>query len=113
MFPTVDPKLFLVRELTTGFTEDTELRLRYEREGFGLETVFDRPELAQARAAQLQQDFALLDDDIRLVQHISTPETRSRSTWEVYIRAGKGIPVLFLQRGSFYESEARQNGNTD
>lgn len=104
MPPTDAPKAFPVREVTRGFAEDEELRLRYEQEGFGLETVFERPEWAQSRAIELRRAFALADDDIRVVQHISTPETGSRSTWELYVRSGKAVPVLFLQRGTWHES---------
>ncbi|HOM18708.1 MAG TPA: hypothetical protein PLQ00_15355 [Thermoguttaceae bacterium] len=93
-------KCLSIREVTIGFAEDQELRLRYEREGFGLYAVFERPEWAEEQSLELQREFLLCEEDIRLVQHISTPETGSRSTWEIYIRAGKGIRVLFLQRSA-------------
>ena len=85
-----------IQEVTRGFIEDIALRERYEKEGFGLETVFEKQEWAEVRIMELRQTWALTDDDIRLVKHISTPETDEKSTWEVYVKAGKGLPVLFL-----------------
>lgn len=84
------------QEITRGFIEDIALRERYEKEGFGLETVFEKQDWAEARMKELKQSWALTDDDIRLVKHISSPETGEQCTWEVYVKAGKGLPVLFL-----------------
>ena len=89
-------QLVSVQEVTRGFSEDTTLREQYQKEGFGLETVFGKQEWAEDRIAELKRDFCLCDGDYRLVQHISTKETGERSSWEVYIKAGKGIKVLFL-----------------
>jgi hypothetical protein len=89
-------QLVSVQEVTRGFSEDTTLREQYQKEGFGLETVFEKQEWAEDRIAELKRDFCLCYGDSRLVQHISTKETGERSNWEVYIKAGKGIKVLFL-----------------
>lgn len=64
---------------------------------FGLETVFEKQEWAKVRATELKQIYCLTDADIRLVKHISTPETGEKHTWEIYVKAGKGLPVLFLK----------------
>lgn len=85
-----------VQQVTRGFAEDSALRERYEKEGFGLETVFEKREWAEDRVAELRQTYDLTNADIRLVKHISTPETGEKPTWEVYVKAGKGLPVLFL-----------------
>lgn len=89
--------------VTKGFAEDVALRKRYEKEGFGLETVFEKEDWALARASQIKQNYGLTDDDIRLVKHISSPETGEKATWEVYVRAGKGLPVLFTVREAISE----------
>ncbi len=85
------------KEVTRGFIEDFALRERYQKEGLGLETVFEKQEWAVDRAAELKQIYGLTDADIRLVKHISTPETGEKPTWEVYVKAGKGLSVLFLK----------------
>lgn len=85
-----------VQQVTRGFVEDIALRERYQKEGFGLETVFEKRVWAEARVTELEQTYDLTDADIRLVKHISTPETGEKPTWEVYVKAGEGLPVLFL-----------------
>jgi hypothetical protein len=35
-----------IQEVTKGFSEDSALRERYQEEGFGLETVFEKQEWA-------------------------------------------------------------------
>jgi len=89
-----------IQEVTRGFAEDIALRERYHKKGFGLETVFEKQEWAEGRVTELKQTYGLTDADIRLVKHISTPETGEKATLEVYIKAGKGLPVLFLRRRS-------------
>lgn len=84
------------QEVTRGFGEDIALRERYQEEGFGLETVFEKQEWAEDRITELKQTYGLTDADVRLVEHISTPETGEKPTWEVYVKAGKGLAVLFL-----------------
>ncbi|MEW6161887.1 MAG: hypothetical protein AB1606_00980 [Nitrospirota bacterium] len=84
-----------IQEVTKGFSEDRALRERYQKEGFVLETVFEKQEWAKDRVIELKQTYSLTDADIRLVKHISTPETGEKSTWEVYVKAGKGLHVLF------------------
>jgi hypothetical protein len=85
-----------IQEVTKGFAEDITLRKRYEKQDFGLETVFEKQEWAEARTAELKQTYSLADDEVRLVRHISTPETGEKPTWEVYVKVGKGAKVLFL-----------------
>ena len=85
-----------VQEVTRGFAEDAALRERYQKQGFGLETVFEKPEWAESREGELKQIYGLADSDVRLVKHISTPETGEKAAWEVYVKAGRGLPVLFL-----------------
>jgi hypothetical protein len=84
------------QDATRGFAEDIALRERYEREGFGLETAFEKREWAEARVLELKQTYDLADADIRLVKHISSPETGERLVWEVYVKANKQVEVLFL-----------------
>jgi len=84
------------QDVTKGFAEDNALRQRYEKEGFGLETGFERRDWAEERIADLRQEYNLVDSDIRLVRHISSPETGEKTIWEVYIRDNKGVEVLFL-----------------
>lgn len=83
-------------EVTRGFAEDIALQKHYQKEGFGLETAFEKQEWAEDRTRELKRTYGLIDADIRLVKHISTPETGEKPTWEVYVKAGKGLPVLFL-----------------
>ncbi|MFQ6122952.1 MAG: hypothetical protein ACE5LA_07865 [Dehalococcoidales bacterium] len=85
-----------IQEVTKGFAEDITLRECYEKEGFGLETGFERQEWAEQRVLELKEDYGLTDTDIRLVKHISTPETGEKPAWEVYVKVGKGLEVLFL-----------------
>ncbi len=84
------------QEITRGFAEDIALRERYEKEGFGLETAFEKQEWAESRVIELKQTYDSTDADIRLVKHISSPETGERIAWEVYVKAEKGLSVLFL-----------------
>jgi len=86
----------LTKEITQGFVEDIALRECYEKEGFGLETAFEKREWAEARALQLKQTYDLADADIRLVKHFSSPETGEKSVWELYVKANKRVEVLFL-----------------
>jgi len=85
-----------IHEVTKGFVEDFNLRKRYEKQGFGLETFFEKQEWAEARTVELKQTYSLADDEVRLVRHISTLETGEKPTWEVYVKAEKGAKVLFL-----------------
>lgn len=87
-----------MEEVTRGFSEDIALRERYQKEGFGLETVFEKQKWAEDRIKELKQTYGLTDADIRLVNHISTPETGEKPAWEIYVKVGKGLPVLFLTR---------------
>ena len=86
----------LVQEVTRGFAEDIALRERYQEEGFGLETGFEKQEWAEERILELKETYGLTDTDIRLVKHISSPETGEKPVWEVFVKAGKGLKVDFL-----------------
>ena len=86
-----------VEAITRGFVEDASLRERFEREGFGLESVFEHEEWAQNRAAEIQGYYCLKPEDTRLVKHISTPESGEREAWEIYVKIKKGLRFLFLQ----------------
>jgi hypothetical protein len=88
--------LISVQDVTKGFTEDIALRERYQEEGFGLETGFERRDWAEKRVTDLKETYNLTDSEIRLVRHISSPETGEKTTWEVYVRDGNGIEVVFL-----------------
>jgi len=95
-----------IQEVTHGFCEDLALRKRYQKKGFGLETVFEKQKWAEERIIELKQTYGLTDADIRLVNHISTSETGERPTWEIYVKVEKGLPVLFLTKdGSISEDE--------
>lgn len=85
-----------IQEVTKGFSEDIALRKRFQKEYFGLETAFEKREWAEDRIVELKQTYGLTDSDIRLVKHISSPETGEKPFWEVYVKAGKGAQVLFL-----------------
>ena len=95
--PIVEMKHYFpsIQEVTRGFGGDIALRERYQKEGFGLETVFENQEWGEGRVTELKQTYGLTDADICLIKHISTPETGEKPTWEVYVKAGKGLPVLF------------------
>ena len=86
----------LIEEVIRGFIQDIALRLRYQEEGFGLETSFDKEEQARARISELKKTYGLSNGDIRLVQYISSRQKGDKITWEVYVKAGKGLKVLFL-----------------
>jgi hypothetical protein len=83
-------------EVTKGLAQDITLRQRYEKEGFGLETAFERQDWAEKRVAELKRIYGLADSDVRLIKHISSPETGEKTAWEVYVRDNKGVEVLFL-----------------
>jgi hypothetical protein len=88
--------LIHAQEVTKGFAEDIALRERYQKEGYGLETVFEKQEWAEERILELKETYGLIDTDIRLVKHISSPETGEKPVWEVYVKDGKGVKVDFL-----------------
>jgi len=85
-------------EITRGFSEDIALRERYQKEGFGLETVFEKQKWAEDRITELKRTYGLSYADIRLVHHISTSETGEKPAWEVYVKVGIGLPILLLAR---------------
>lgn len=84
-----------IRDVTKGFSEDYALRKSYQEEDFGLETVFVRRDWAEEQIAEIMTDYDLTNADVRLVNHISTAETGEKATWEIYVRSGKRLPVLF------------------
>lgn len=88
-------KITSVHDVTTGISEAEALRKRYQKESFGLETGFEIRDLAEKRILELRKTYNLAEHDVRLVKHISSAETGHRITWEVYVRDGKGVDVLF------------------
>ena len=82
-------------EITKGFKEDTELRKRYQDEGFGLETVFEFREWAIERI-NLIKSWGLSETDIRLFQHISSHKSGMQSFGEIYVKDNRGLRVHFL-----------------
>jgi len=67
-----------VYRVTCGFEEDAALRRELETQGYKLYAVFETPEAAREAALKLT------GQDIKLVKHISTPETGEVPTWEIY-----------------------------
>ena len=84
-----------IQETTRGFREELAFRSRYQRDGFGLESAFERRGAAEARVAELKREYHLTILNIRLVKHTHILQRGDRITWEVYVKAGKGLKVLF------------------
>ena len=76
-------------------TQEIALRQRYKREGFGLESAFDKESRARAHISELKQTHGLKNADMRLVKHSSPMPTGEKITWEVYVKEGKGLKVVF------------------
>lgn len=84
-----------VHDVTIGISKAESLRKRYQNESFGLETGFEIRDLAEKRILDLRKAYNLAEHDLRLVKHVSSAETGHRTLSEVYVRAGKGVDVLF------------------
>ena len=89
-------KQWLSEIITRGLAQDIMIRQRYQREDFGLESAFGTEKEARARISELKQTFGLKDGDIRLVQNISRVGAGERITWQIFVKAGKGIRVRFF-----------------
>ncbi len=85
----------IIQETTRRFSEELALRGRYQREGFGLESAFEKREMAEARVVEIKRGYHLTSTHIRLVQHTYILQMGERTMWEVYVKAGKGLKVLF------------------
>lgn len=86
-----------VKEETRGFAEDIALRERYQKEGFGLETVFEKQEWAEKRILEIKESYGINDSEVRLVKHISSSETGQKPSWEIYVKTENGLRVLSLK----------------
>jgi hypothetical protein len=89
----------LIEDVTFGLAQEVALRQRYQKEGFGLESAFGSEREARARIGELKRKYGLSDTDIRLIQNISKTGGADRATWQVYVKAGKGVNVFLPGSG--------------
>jgi len=83
------PKIKPVEKVTTGFKEDTNLRERMARDGYGLWSIFEDKDVA------VEEGLNKFGDNFKLIKHISSKETGARSTYEVYV---KGVQDIFTAK---------------
>ena len=86
----------ILEESIRGLVQDIMLRQRYQRDGFGLESAFDRREQAMARISELKGNHGLTDADFRLVENRCRVGAGERAVWQVFAKHGKGIKVRFF-----------------
>ena len=87
----------LIEDEIRGLHQDIALRQRYQKDGFGLESVFDKRERAMTRISELKGTYALHNADIRLVQNrLPIGGMGERVMWQVFAKHGKGIKVRFF-----------------
>ena len=86
----------LIEDEIRGLHQDIALRQRYQKDGFGLESVFDKRERAMTRISELKGSHGLRDADFRLVQNRSRVGAGERVVWQVFAKHGKGIKVRFF-----------------
>ncbi len=86
----------LIEDEIRGLRQDIALRYRYQKDGFGLESVFEKRERAMARVSELKGSHGLRDADFRLVQNRSKVGSGERIVWQVFVKHGKGIKVRFF-----------------
>lgn len=72
------------------------LRQRYQKDGFGLESAFDRRERAMSRISELKGSHGLTIADFRLVQNRAKVGAGERVMWQVFVKHGNGIKVRFF-----------------
>ena len=72
------------------------LRQRYQKDGFGLESAFDRRERAMSRVSELKRSYGLTIADVRLVQNRAKAGAGERVVWQVFVKHGKGVKVRFF-----------------
>jgi len=90
----------LIEDVTEGLDRNIMLRLHYQRDGFGLESAFEREAWARARIAELREKHGLTIGEIRLVKHISSRQSGQKVTWQVHAKEGKGVNVAFIRTES-------------
>ena len=86
----------LIEDEIRGLIQEIALRQRYQNDGFGMESVFDKRERAMSRISELKRSYGLADADFRLVQNRSKVGSGERVVWQVYARDGKGVKVRFF-----------------
>jgi len=86
----------LIEDEIRGLRQDIMLRQRYQKDGFGLESVFDKREQAMSRISELKRTFGLTNADFRLVQNRARVGAGERVVWQVFARHGKGVKVRFF-----------------
>jgi len=87
----------ILEESIRGLRQDIALRQRYQKDGFGLESVFEKRERAVARISELKRTYGLGNADTRLVQNrLPVGGMGERVVWQVFARHGKGVKVRFF-----------------
>ena len=87
----------ILEESIRGLRQDIALRNRYQKDKFGLESVFEKRERAMARISELKRTYALTNADIRLVENRLPIGGMGESvTWQVFVKHGKGVKVRFF-----------------
>ena len=61
--------------------------------------LFYKAELAE-KIIQLKREHHLTDLSIRLIKHTYVLDRGERTMWEVYVKARRGVKVLFPKEGS-------------
>ena len=87
----------ILEESIRGLGQEIALKHRYQKDGFGLESAYDKRERAMARAAELKRTYGLANADIRLVQNRSKVGAEERVVWQVFVKHGKGVRVRFFE----------------
>jgi len=87
----------ILEESIRGLAQDIALRQRYQKDGFGLESAFDKRERAMSRISELKGTYALHNADIRLVQNrLPMGGMGERVMWQVFAKQVKGVKVRFF-----------------
>ena len=88
----------ILEESIRGLARDLALRQRYQKDMFGLESVFEKREQAMGRISQLKQTHGLKNADIRLVENrMPIGGSEERVIWQVFAKHGKGVKVRFFE----------------
>jgi len=86
----------ILEESIRGLARDIALRQRYQKDRFGLESVFEKREQAMARISELKATYDLGNADIRLVENRCKVGAGERVVWQVFPKHGKGVKVRFF-----------------
>ncbi len=86
----------IIEDEIRGLVQDITLRQRYQKDGFGLESVFEKRERAMTRISELKGSYGLTNADFRLVQNRSKVGAGERIVWQVFAKHGKGVRVRFF-----------------